>query len=74
MREAWPLGINRKIDVGQEALKAIKIMARYRMSGDDQQEVLNVLMGAGVEYCLQEQERLRDQNEAMIASAQARPN
>lgn len=43
----------------------------YRMSSEDQIKVVRILLDAGVEQCLQEQQRIREGNSAMIAKAQS---
>lgn len=44
-------------------------MSRYRMPKEDQIEVVRLLLAAGVEHCLQEQERYRKGADAMIERA-----
>ncbi|HXF12233.1 MAG TPA: hypothetical protein VN517_03710 [Terriglobales bacterium] len=43
-------------------MKAAAIMSRYRMTKDDQIEVVRLLLAAGVEHCLQEQEKVGSGN------------
>ena len=48
--------------LNDELAKASEIMARYNMHS-------HVLVDAGVEKCLDEQQRIREQNEAMVRQA-----
>lgn len=50
------------IDINNEVMKAAAIMSRYRMTKDDQIEVVRLLLAAGVEHCLQEQEKVGSGN------------
>jgi hypothetical protein len=54
------------IDLNAQVEKASAIMARYRMSREDQIACIKILLGVGVE-------RLREQKEAMIEHAQRNP-
>lgn len=61
------------MNIETEIAKASATMARYRMSQDDQVLVIKTLLNAGIEHCLNEQERLRVEKEAMIEHASADP-
>lgn len=61
------------MNLEDEIGKASAVMARYRMSKDDQIAVIKKLIDVGVERCLQEQERLRLEKESMIEHAQDNP-
>jgi hypothetical protein len=58
------------MDINNECLKASDIMSKYRMTREDQIAVVKILMAAGVEHCLNEQQALRDGQNAMINRAQ----
>ena len=49
-----------------EIARAAEKMSRYRMPPDEQLEVVRILLDAGVEKCLDEQQRLRDEKEAIL--------
>lgn len=49
--------------------KASEIMWKYRVSKDDQISVIKLLLDAGVERCLEEQQRIREEKEMLIQSA-----
>ena len=49
--------------------KASLIMAKYRMTEEDQMQVMQILTDGGVEHCLTEAEKFRERNEEMIARA-----
>lgn len=57
------------VDINEEAMKAGAIMSRYGVPRDEQLEVVRLLLNAGVEHCLQEQDKLRQSTEAIIAKA-----
>ena len=57
------------LDINNEVMKAGELMGRYRMSKDDQLEVVRVLIACGVEHCLNEQEKVRNGNEEMVQRA-----
>jgi 2-keto-3-deoxy-L-rhamnonate aldolase RhmA len=61
------------MDLNAQVEKASAIMARYRMSREDQIACIKILLDVGVERCLAEQERLREQKNAMIEHAQRNP-
>lgn len=54
------------VDPNKEAAKASEIMSRYGVSMEDQMQVVKILMSAGVEHCLNEQENLRDSNSDIV--------
>ena len=54
------------MNTDQAIAKASEIMWRYRISKDDQVAVIKILMDAGVERCLEEQQRIRDENAVII--------
>ena len=49
------MGINESLS------KATEIMARYNMQGSDQVAVIKILVDAGIEKCLDEQQRIREE-------------
>ena len=55
--------------ISKAQYRAGEIMARYRMSQEDMAELMKIAVDAGIEICLTEQERIREQNEAMVARA-----
>lgn len=57
------------MDINNECLKAGEIMSRYRVSREDQIEVVKILMACGVEHCLNEQEKIKAQREALVEAA-----
>ena len=57
-------------NLDDEIAKAATIMSRYRMKTDDQIEVVRILLSAGVEKCLSEQERIRADKDSKVALAQ----
>lgn len=58
------------VDVNAEVMKAGELMSRYNVSREDQLTVVRLLIGAGVEHCLQAQERVRDERDALVNRAQ----
>ena len=48
--------------------KASLVMARYGMTGEDQVSVVRMLVDAGVEKCLDEQQRIREEQTALVAA------
>ncbi len=60
------------MDIDEEVLKAGRIMERYRMNRTDQLDVVKILISVGVEHCLREQEKVRKENEALVAKAYSR--
>lgn len=54
------------VDINNEVLKAGEVMSRYQMSREDQIEVVRILLAAGVEHCLNEQELVRTSKDALI--------
>lgn len=61
------------MNIEAEIEKASAIMARYRVSREDQISIVKTLLDAGVERCLQEQERLTQEKQAMIEYVQRNP-
>ena len=59
------------MDVNAEVEKAVDIMAHHGIQPDVQREVVRILIGAGVEHCLNEQEKVRAQKNALIDTAHA---
>lgn len=57
------------MDINNEVAKSGQIMSRYRMAEADQIEVVRILMAAGVEHCLNEQQRLLSERESVINTA-----
>ena len=57
------------IDINNECLKASDIMSKYRMSREDQIAVVKILMAAGVEHCLNEQQRMLTEKKSLIDGA-----
>ena len=55
--------------LNDELAKASEIMARYNMHSHDQVEVIRILVDAGVEKCLDEQQRIRDEKDALVSAA-----
>ena len=49
--------------------RAAEIMARYGMTGEDIVTIVKILVDAGVEKCLDEQQRLRQENDALVRAA-----
>jgi hypothetical protein len=58
------------MDINLEIIRASKIMAKYHVSREDQADVVKILLDAGIQHCLDEQERLRSEKEQMIRQAQ----
>ena len=61
------------VDINNEVMKAGEVMSRYRMSKEHQLEVVKLLIGAGVEHCLQEQQRFAADKEEIVRRAQTGP-
>lgn len=57
------------LDINAEVMKAGELMSRYRMTKDDQLEVVRILIACGVEHCLNEQEKVRTGNDALVSKA-----
>jgi|HubBroStandDraft_6_1064221.scaffolds.fasta_scaffold453864_2 hypothetical protein len=57
------------MDVDAEIGKAALIMSRYGMTSEDGMTVIQTLLDAGIERCLQEQAKIRERNEEMISRA-----
>lgn len=57
------------LDINKEVAKSGHIMSRYRMAEADQIEVVRILLAAGVEHCLNEQQRLLGEKDAAINTA-----
>ena len=59
------------MNINAEIAKASLIMARYHVPDDEQIAVVKILVDAGLEKCLDEQQRIRDQRAAMVQRAYA---
>ena len=57
------------IDINDEVMKAATLMNRYRVSREDQIEIVRILLACGVEHCLAEQERIRIENNMLVDKA-----
>lgn len=57
------MGINESLS------KATEIMARYNMQGSDQVAVIKILVDAGIEKCLDEQQRIREELDSITLKA-----
>jgi hypothetical protein len=57
------------VDIQAECMKAGDLMRRYGVPGPVQTEVVKILMEAGVEHCLQEQQKIRERNAGLIERA-----
>lgn len=55
--------------LNDEIARASTIMHRYRVSKDDQVAVIKILVDAGVNHCLDEQQRLRFEQESAVENA-----
>lgn len=61
------------VDINNEVMKAGDIMSRFRMPREEQIEVVRILMAAGVEHCLQEQEKVRADADHLLKKAYVGP-
>lgn len=57
------------LDINNEVMKAGEIMSRYRMTREDQIEVVRILMAAGLEHCLNEQEKVLQEKNWLVDKA-----
>ena len=57
--------------MNESLVKASEIMARYNMHGEDQIAVIKILVDAGIEKCLDEQQRIREEQDSMTLAAYA---
>jgi hypothetical protein len=57
------------MNLNNEIAKASEIMARYGVRGEDQVAVVKILVDAGVEKCLDEQQRIRESMDAAVMKA-----
>lgn len=55
--------------MNESLAKASEIMARYNMQGTDQVAVIKILVDAGIEKCLDEQQRIRQEMDSMTLAA-----
>ena len=59
------------MNINAEIAKASLIMARYHVPDEQQIAVVKILVDAGVEKCLDEQQRIREQGAALVQRAYA---
>ena len=59
--------------LNDEIARASTIMHRYRVAKDDQVAIIKLLVDAGVNHCLDEQQRIRFEREAAVENAFGRP-
>ena len=59
------------MNINAEISKASLIMARYHVPDDEQIAVVKILIDAGVEKCLDEQQRIREQGNVLVQRAYA---
>ena len=59
------------MNINTEIVKASIIMARYHVPDHEQIAVVKILLDAGVEKCLDEQQSIREQGSALVQRAYA---
>ena len=59
--------------LNDEIARAATIMWRCRVPKEDQVEIIKLLVDAGVNHCLREQERIRFERDAAVENAFGRP-
>jgi len=64
--------VSEKLDA--DIRKASEIMWKYRVAKEDQIAVVRILVDAGVEKCLDEQQRIREESAVLVNAACGLPN
>ena len=59
--------------LNDEIARASTIMHRYRVPKDEQVAVIKLLVDAGVNHCLDEQQRIRFEKDEAVQNAFGRP-